>query len=215
VASPTKSQRRLAQPTARRILETARAIIEESGESGLRMTELVERSGTTVGSVYHFFSSREGVIEAVRAHQFDPGTSDGNDNDLRALIDAVTSAGSRNDLDEVVSALIRLVIGETSTDDLWQSFEVIGAARQRTGLRQSIGSAQRARNDLYGELVRALQAKGAIRSDVDAWTVGVFIQSVATGRLLGLMDTDEAHRLDPELWAATATTALGAFLAPD
>ena len=78
-----------------------------------------------------------------------------------------------------------------------------------------IGRAQRARNDLYGELVRALQAKGAIRSDVDAWTVGVFIQSVATGRLLGLMDTDEAHRLDPELWAATATTALGAFLAPD
>ena len=46
-------------------------ILEESGESGFRIETLMERTGIAKSSLYMAFGSRDGLIAAARARQFE------------------------------------------------------------------------------------------------------------------------------------------------
>ncbi len=189
--------------TALRILDTAISIIEAHGEAGLRMGDLVDQSRTTVGSVYHFYGSREGVIEAVRAHQFEPVTGanpDGPEAIVQELIDTLELAQPGDDLLDVAATFMARFFEEDTTEHLWQTYEIIGSARLRPGLRHSIASAQGVRNANYARLIELLQEKGMIKPEFNAWTLGVFVQAFANGRLLGLMD--ESEEFTEDAWAA-------------
>jgi len=47
------------------------AILVESGESGFRIETLMERTGISKSSLYAAFGSRDGLIAAARARQFE------------------------------------------------------------------------------------------------------------------------------------------------
>ena len=55
--------------TRERILEFAISALEAGPESGLVILDLSKNSGISMGSIYHFFSNREGLIVAgAHAH---------------------------------------------------------------------------------------------------------------------------------------------------
>src|SRR5579862_1197732 len=56
--------------TVAAILSASIEILDEVGEHGLRVAEVVKRSGASTGSVYHFFGDRDGLIKSARAKQF-------------------------------------------------------------------------------------------------------------------------------------------------
>jgi len=202
------------RPTTVRILDAAKALIEEHGEAGLRMNDLVDQSGTTVGSIYHFYGSREGVIEAVRADQFGQAlATDGTQRDVQELVDALNATQSREELVGLATTFLTRFFTDQATEELWQTFEIIGAARLRPGLRQSVTDVQTRLNSGYALVIEALQKRGLIRPEFDARTLAVFIQAFVLGRLLGLMD--ETEPLDEEKWAVMVHHFLGSILAPE
>jgi AcrR family transcriptional regulator len=56
--------------TRSRIIEIAASIIDESGESAVRIRDLAETVGVTQPSLYHHFANREAVLEAAHLHRF-------------------------------------------------------------------------------------------------------------------------------------------------
>ncbi len=202
------------RPTAIKILDTAKSLIEEHGEAGLRMNDLVDQSGTTVGSIYHFYGSREGVIEAVRAEQFGQAlATDGTQRDVQELVDALNAVQDRGELVGLATTFLTRFFTDQATEELWQTFEIIGSARLRPGLRQAVTDVQTRLNSDYAQVIAVLQEKGLIRRDLDARSLAVFIQAFVIGRLLGLMD--EAEPLTEEAWAAIVHHFLGSILAPE
>ncbi len=201
-------------PTAVRILDAAKALIEEHGEAGLRMNDLVDQSGTTVGSIYHFYGSREGVIEAVRAEQFRQVlATNGTQRDVQELVDALNAVQDRGELVGLATTFLTRFFTDQAAEELWQTFEIIGSARLRPGLRQAVIDVQTRLNSDYAQVIAVLQEKGLIRSELDARTLAVFIQAFVVGRLLGLMD--EAEPLTKEKWAVVVQHFLGSILAPE
>ncbi|MEI8299940.1 MAG: helix-turn-helix domain-containing protein, partial [Pseudomonadota bacterium] len=112
---------------------------EEHGEAGLRMNDLVDQSGTTVGSIYHFYGSREGVIEAVRAEQFRQVlATNGTQRDVQELVDALNAVQDRGELVGLATTFLTRFFTDQAAEELWQTFEIIGSARLRPGLRQAV-----------------------------------------------------------------------------
>ena len=55
--------------TVERALSVVSQILDEGGEASLRLAEVSRRSSVSIGSLYHHFESREGLIRAARERQ--------------------------------------------------------------------------------------------------------------------------------------------------
>ena len=55
------------------ILALAIKAIDTGGEASIRVKQIADEAGTSVTSIYHFFGSREGLIEAAQIARFEGG----------------------------------------------------------------------------------------------------------------------------------------------
>ncbi|MFM7064719.1 MAG: TetR/AcrR family transcriptional regulator [Actinomycetes bacterium] len=192
--------------TERRILMAAVQLVDEHGEAGLRISDLVAASGRSVGSIYHFFGNREGVIEAVRVHRFHPTW----DEDLAAMRMVNDHAESLDELLDAVEALQTEFVRAERDDVLWQRVDAIGSARSRPSLRLLLAERQREQTAAFEEMIRGLQAKGIVGTTVDVHAAAVFVQAFRFGRILSVLDGTD--RLSPEEWSRTTRRAVEAVL---
>lgn len=106
------------------VLEAAIAIIEERGEAGVRVAEVAARAGVRHPSIYHYFTSRDGLIVAAQAERYRRAVTYSNV-PLAAMLAAATTR------DEYIRAV----------DTAIRSFsDAAGIARRRVR-REVLGSA--------------------------------------------------------------------------
>ncbi|MFM7064718.1 MAG: TetR/AcrR family transcriptional regulator [Actinomycetes bacterium] len=174
------------------ILETARELVTECGEGGFRISDLVERSGRSVGSIYHFFGSREGVLEAVWLSELTRAWAVDADR-LRALAGTVQTPA---DLEQMVVLLAHELHDPARSDQLWAKLEVIAASRRRPALRRVVEQAQKEMTDAYTDLLRQLQDRGLLANEVDPAAVAVLVQAVTIGRIVNDLSGSASCRFD-------------------
>ncbi len=63
--SPRMPQQERGQRRVEQILDAAEAVFAEVGVDAASMQAIADRAGSSVGSLYHFFPSKEAVIEAL------------------------------------------------------------------------------------------------------------------------------------------------------
>jgi len=194
------------EDTERRILLAAVALVDEHGESGLRISDLVAASGRSVGSIYHFFGNREGVVEAVRVHRFHPTW----DEDLAAMQMVNDHVESLEQLLDAVEALQTDYVRSERDDALWQRVDAIGSARSRASLREVLAEKQREQTAAFEDMIQTLKDKGIAGPTVDVHAAAVFVQAFTFGRILSVLDGTDA--LSPEEWSRTTRRAVEAVL---
>ena len=175
----------------RRILLAAVELVDRYGETGLRISDLVEASGRSVGSIYHFFDNREGVIEAVRAYRFYPTW----DEDI-AVFRRVSSAAVS--LDDWLDRLVNV--------------ESIAAARTRPSLRTVLAGRQGEQSEAFEGMLIDLVERGIARPDLELHSTAVFMQGFTLGRILSILDGTGG--LSKDDWLATARRAMDGILRP-
>ena len=192
--------------TEKLILMAAVALVDEHGEAGLRISDLVEASGRSVGSIYHFFGNREGVVEAVRVHRFHPSW----DEDLAAMRMVNDHVESLDQLLDAVERLQTEFVQSERSDVLWHRVAAIGSAQSRPSLRAVLAQKQREQTAAFEEMIRSLQAKGIAGASIDVHATAVFLQAFTFGRTLSILDGTDS--LSPEAWSRTARRAVEAVL---
>jgi len=86
-------------PTKRAlILERALALFADRGYNGVGVEELATAAGVTKPTLYHYFGSKQGVLEALLHEQFDP-----------FLDELAIAAAYEGDLQRALSRIIRTV----------------------------------------------------------------------------------------------------------
>jgi len=99
-AALTRRSARRAAETVERALSVVAQMLDEGGEASLRLAEVSRRSGVSIGSSYHHFESREGLIRAARERQFIESIPD----DAREQAEFLAAATSPDDfLDRLVT----------------------------------------------------------------------------------------------------------------
>lgn len=148
------------------ILALAIKAIDTGGEASIRVKQIADEAGTSVTSIYHFFGSREGLIEAAQIARFEGGYED-----MRVkFMNAAESLGTRREFAQFLEAQLREIFTPANRLNRQRRMNVAGSAVARPDLLRAINDVQRR---WYAELMiglRTAQERGLIdaAADVDA-----------------------------------------------
>lgn len=210
--APRRPQRRRTRPsthpTAVLLLDTAVALLDEDVPiSGLTIPLILERSGVSYGSLYHFYEDISDLVEQAIVFRYTRRLKVDVER-VRALLDSSDAVGFRQRTEQLIEASAS---PERRTNRL-DRLESLGARHGRPRLVERIAKAQQEITDDQAAVLRELQERGWLRRDVDPVALSAFIQAVMFGRVVD----DVAERpTDREPWRDLVLRALRAVLFPD
>lgn len=152
------------------ILALAIAEIDKGGEASLRVKKIADDAGTAVTSIYHFYGSREGLVEAAQLARFEAGYKEGRDR----LLEAARTVESREEFAQILESLLRDLFSSRHHKNRLRRMSVVGSAIARPELLAAINRVQR---QWLAELVEGLvaaQKRGIIDPKADVATVATW-----------------------------------------
>lgn len=184
------------------LLEAAIEVIEESGESGFRISAVLDRVGVASTAIYHHFGSRDDLVDSANAERY-----------LRTLYvpnhaDFVTAIPRCTTFEEFVS-LVRLTISVSSTPDATlrrrTRVAVLGSAVSRPTLAAKVHEANLFYARSMADAFAPAQARGWVRPDLDLEVMAMWNIGQSTGRLMSELGGDV---VDLATWAELEVDAI-------
>ena len=177
VPSPAGPRKVSDHPTAKALIENTIKILETEGEEAVRLPRVLEGTGTSVTSIYHFFGNREGLLVAANAARFMQRSH-------QVAYDLTTTVTPSD-----FPAFLKLNLAVNSQNEefvkwRWNRVEVLGAGLHRPELLTAIVASQREIIDQFAVIVRDAQQQGFIREDVDPAVSSIWYQGMTFGRIL-------------------------------
>jgi len=160
-----------------RLIDSALVFIDRDGIDGARLRDIVEHADMTTGSLYWFFKNRRALINAALAERYV--------RKMRQLTDAAEDIIAKglvigDPLDLLAEIAVRVGDPERVMARR-ESVQVLAAALDDPILAKHVADVQRTLLAQLTNVVRIAQEKRIIRSDVDAYSVAVMIQSTTVG----------------------------------
>jgi AcrR family transcriptional regulator len=180
---PNPKQAR-AEPTVQALVDATIDMLEERGEAGLRIDELLEVTGVSRGSLYHHFGGREGLIDAAMVVQFGRLVS----TDLDRLGSALLAAATPQEMLENLGAVTVEIQQPDRAIGRLRRAAIIGTSATRPRLAAALADEQQRLTDRFEELVTELQRRGWVRDDLDPRAIAVFVQAFTIGQMLTEID---------------------------
>ena len=172
-----------AEDKARQILQAAVRVFARQGYESSRVGDIAREAGVAYGLVYHYFGSKEAVLEAVFRDQWG------------RLLTAMTLAVEKGaTAPEQLALLVKIVLRAWREDpDLVRL--VVREITRNPHVQDELDEIGQA-FALFERVVTRGQAEGTFRPDVDgrlaAWIVYGALEEVLTGWVLGQLPDDAA-----------------------
>ena len=162
------------QSSRLRILHIAAKILDQHGEPQLRISDVCKKAKVTAPSIYHFFDSREGLIDAAQAFLFVQGQAELGE----AFGEATYACTSKARFAAIADRFARAAFSDARRHVRSRRASVLGRAQNSESLSKQLNVYQNESNKLIGDPLRFAQAKGWVRSNFDtemfaAWFVGM------------------------------------------
>ena len=175
--------------TRERLLKATAAVIDKGGESAVRIRDITKACTITAPSIYHFFGSREGLIDAAQAYRFSRGQRELS----LAFSTALYKCRSKKDLTELAHRFLDLMFATERRATRNSRLNVLGNAIYRPELSKELAVAQDLSNKIVGEPLRFAQAKGWVRDDFDPEMFAAWLNGVVNSRRLIEMGGNHPH----------------------
>ncbi len=108
-------QQQRSRERVERILACAKQLIEEHGSEALKMGELAQGTGISIGSLYQYFPDKSAVIAALAERFFEEGRICIRD----GLADVKTVDDLRVAFDDLIDVFYNLFLTEPAMRDIW------------------------------------------------------------------------------------------------
>ena len=192
--------------TRERILEVVIDQLATGGEAAVRVDDVRDRSGVSVGSIYHHFGDRDGLIVAAQLRRFARYA----EAETAALSDLVREARDVDEFRRAVLQLTRHTASELRTAERWGRIGVLASTLGRDTLAGEVRAIQTRLTDELQAHVAQGQARGFFRSDLDARAVALFVEAYSLG--LALNDVDD-RPVSEQDWEQVVEAVIDALLA--
>ncbi len=191
--------------TRNRVLAVALEQLESGGEAAVRIDEIRDRSGVSIGSIYHHFGDREGVIAAAQLRRFARFA----ELEVRTLADVVERSTDVEEFRAHVRHLTRESRSKLRTDRRWGRIGVLASTIGRDDLRADIEQIQTRFVDGFSAHVAQGQARGFFRDDLDPRAIAAFVEAYSLGAVLNDVD---ARGVDEAAWEKVVWAVLDALI---
>lgn len=190
--------------TRTRLLRAAVAVINAEGEQALRVADIARQAGVTEPSLYHFFGSRDGLIEAAHIERYREGQVD----IITGFTSEVYRCGTRDEFLRCVDALLAEVVSEKRREARSTRVSVLGSAQSRPSLARKLAAVQRQGTELIAEPFHHAQSQGWISPGLDCEMLAAWCIGMVTGRVFIEIDPELASSTVWDEFAAVAVRAV-------
>ncbi|MDG4894972.1 TetR/AcrR family transcriptional regulator [Mesorhizobium sp. WSM4976] len=126
IASPRRAPtQQRSRERVERMLAAASALIAEQGSDAMRMGEVAERAGVSIGSLYQFFPDKRAIVWAL-AERY---TAESQACISAALKDVGDADGFKSAFSELVDIYYQLFLAEPVIRDVWSGTQADKALR--------------------------------------------------------------------------------------
>ena len=166
--------------TRERLLKATAATIDKGGEGAVRIRDLTKSCNITAPSIYHFFGSREGLIDAAQAFRFSRGQRELSD----AFATAIHTCKSKTQFVELAHRFLETMFAPDRRSIRNSRLNVLGNAINRPALSKELALAQDVSNKIVGESLGFAQTKGWVRDDFNTEMFAAWLNGVVNSRRL-------------------------------
>jgi len=187
-----------------RALAAAREISDEGGEISLRIIDVSRQSHVSIGSLYHHFGSREGLVDAAREHEFLDGLVSDTCDATVHLMKSSTSEEFIERFDEV----LHWSDDPQSATARGRRFEIIGSIAAKPGSLAGVVAIQVAHMDAVQSVASTVRDRGWLAEGIDVRAFALFLHAVSMARVL--RDVDD--QVSAEEWRRVVDASLGGLM---
>ena len=187
--------------TRERLLKAAAATIDKGGEGAVRIRDLTKSCDITAPSIYHFFGSREGLIDAAQAYRFSRGQRQLSD----AFASAIHTCKSKTQFVELAHRFLETMFAPDRRVIRNSRLNVLGNAVNRPALSKELALVQDESNKVVGESLGYAQTKGWVRDDFNTEMFAAWLNGMVNSRRL--IEMNGTHPLGDE-WDVIAKRSI-------
>jgi AcrR family transcriptional regulator len=199
-----------AKPSARGLATKSRVIaatidlLDEHGEQGLRIAEVSRRSGVSIGSIYHHFGGRDGLIKAARTRQFRASIP----TYAAVLAELAASSSSASEFVSGFRELIRYVHARERAHERFQRIVYMASAMSRPDLLEELREQQTELITLGSAIAETMVERGWVKDGVSARALATFSLALELGAVVADFDNE---CVDEEWWQVAQMATAGLF----
>jgi AcrR family transcriptional regulator len=187
--------------TRERLLRATATAIDKGGEGAVRIRDLTKSCNITAPSIYHFFGSREGLIDAAQAFRFSRGQLQlGN-----AFHSAIHQCKNKTQFVELAHRFLVTMFAPDRQVIRNSRLNVLGNAINRPALSKELALAQDISNKIVGESLGYAQTKGWVRDDFNSEMFAAWLNGMVNSRRL--IEMNGTHPLGDE-WDVIAKRSI-------
>jgi AcrR family transcriptional regulator len=187
--------------TRERLLKATAAAIDKGGEGAVRIRDLTKSCNITAPSIYHFFGSREGLIDEAQAFRFSRGQRQLGE----AFTAAVHTCKTKTQFIEIAHRFLETMFAPDRRVIRNSRLNVLGNAINRPALSKELALAQDVSNKIVGESLGFAQTKGWVRDDFNTEMFAAWLNGVVNSRRL--IEMNGTHPLADE-WDVIAKRSI-------
>ena len=180
---PAAKQQR-AQATIDQVLAETCRVLSEQGESKVRVQEISSATDVSIGSIYHHFGNREGLIVAAHVENFTIGFR----RHLEMLITWLDSIEELSQLTENTDSIRNLVNAHFSDHATMERIAILGSTIGRPKLKATLISVQSELISNFEVSIKRLQDKGFIKANLTPRTIAIMTLGIILGHAVSELD---------------------------
>ena len=189
------------------IAETTRALAR-GGETAVRIQELSKGTNVSIGSIYHHFGDRDGLIRATYVHQFAGTVRD----DIANVKRFIAKMHSVQEIIEHYDEMIEFLVSHFGRLPASERAAIIGNTTGRPLLRNALAEVQNELTSSLTEVMVLLQERKMLKPHISPRAAAVITLGLLHGRVIAELDTNPVAEAD---WNQAMLSALSGLFVLD
>lgn len=210
------AQKKTPQPKQARAVDTVATVIDETnkalaegGESSVRIQEISKRTKVSIGSIYHHFGDRDGLIRATYVHNFSKTIRD----DIFKVKEWMANIHSAKEIAAHYDEMIAFLVNHFNRHSASERTAIVGNAHGRPLLRQALAEVQNDLTNHLTEVMHLLKERKMLKAHLTPRAAAVMVLGMIFGRAIAHLDTDPVS--DHEWNQAMLSAFSGLFVLDD
>ena len=191
-----------AKDTVSLVIAEANRAIENGGESSVRVQEISAKTGVSIGSIYHHFGDRDGLIRATYVHNFAANIQD----DIARAKRFMDRMHSTQEIAEHYDEMLAFLVDHFKHVPADKRANIIGNTTGRPLLRAALAQVQHGLTEQLTEVMQLLQDRGMLKPHLTPRSAAVMVLGMLHGRIVAEIDTSPVSEHE---WNQAMISAFG------
>ncbi len=191
-----------AKDTVQLVIDATNRAMEDGGESAVRIQEISAQTGVSIGSIYHHFGDRDGLIRATYVHNFASSIQQ----DIARAKRFMAKMHSTEEIAQHYDEMLRFLVEHFKHVPASKRANIIGNTTGRPLLRAALAEVQHELTEQLTEVMELLQERKMLKPHLSPRAAAVMTLGMLHGRIVAEIDSSPVSDLE---WNRAMISAFG------